>query len=266
MWHPTRGQLFWFDILNRCLLTVEKEQERCWQFDRYVSAAGWVDDSRLLVASETDLFCFDLETGAQESIVALEADNPVTRSNDGCADPWGGFWIGTMGKDLELGAGAIYRYWRGEMRQLKAQMTIPNSICFAPDASCGYYTDTPTQQIMRQPLDPETGWCDGPAELFIDLRDGGFNPDGAVVDAAGCLWSAQWGASRVARYDTDGRFMSAVAFPACQISCPAFGGASRQTLFATSAAEGFALDGRAEGCTFALETNVTGQAEHRVLL
>jgi sugar lactone lactonase YvrE len=56
------------------------------------------DQNTLLVATETDLVRFDLETGAQERVAPLEAGNPATRSNDGRADPFGGFWIGTMGK------------------------------------------------------------------------------------------------------------------------------------------------------------------------
>ena len=84
-------------------------------------------------------------------IAPLEADNPVTRSNDGRADPWGGFWIGTMGFNAEPQAGAIYRYYKGEVLPIVRNITISNAICFAPDRSCAYYTDTPTRQIMPMP-------------------------------------------------------------------------------------------------------------------
>ena len=57
----------------------------------------------------------------------LEADRPGTRSNDGRADPHGGFWIGTMSKTAAEGEGAIYRYYRGEVRRLHPGITIPNS-------------------------------------------------------------------------------------------------------------------------------------------
>jgi sugar lactone lactonase YvrE len=52
-------------------------------------------------------------------LAPLEADNAATRSNDGRADPFGGFWIGTMGKNAEAGAGALYRYYRGEVVKLR---------------------------------------------------------------------------------------------------------------------------------------------------
>lgn len=259
LWHPTRQQLFWFDILRHKLHTKGQE----WQFDTYVSAAGWVDDNRLLVASARGLHLFDIATGAQQDICPLEADNPVTRSNDGRADPQGGFWIGTMGINAENGAGAIYRYYRCELRQLYADITISNAICFAPDGTTAYFTDTPTQRIMRVALDAD-GWPDGAPELHIDLSDTDYRPDGAVVDAAGNLWNAQWGAGRVAGYTNEGHFFAAYDFPPRQTSCPAFGGTDLQTLFCTSAAVG--LTGPDEGKTYAIQTQTKGQPEHQVIL
>ena len=105
LWHPTRGELFWFDILGKRLHRLGQS----WAFPTYVSAAGWVDDDTLLIASAIALSRFTLSTGATETLIALEADTPVTRSNDGRADPQGGFWIGTMALNAEPGAGAILR-------------------------------------------------------------------------------------------------------------------------------------------------------------
>jgi sugar lactone lactonase YvrE len=97
LWHPRRGQLFWFDILGKRMLTQTPDGPQDWTFAEMVSAAGWLDHDNLLIASETALFRFDLTTGQRHNVVALEANNPATRSNDGRADRQGGFWIGTMG-------------------------------------------------------------------------------------------------------------------------------------------------------------------------
>jgi len=265
MWHPLRNQLFWFDINNKKMLSRNEGKPLEWQFDEHVSAAGWVSEGEMLIASESQLFLFDLGTGASDHICPLEADNPITRSNDGRADPWGGFWIGTMGKQAEAQAGSIYRFYKGELVKLYGAITISNAICFSPDKRFAYFTDTPTRQIMRQPLDAE-GWPDGAAEVFIDLNSEGLNPDGAVVDAEGCLWSAQWGASRVARYSPDGMFLSAATFPTEQISCPAFGGADGATLFVTSANESIATPSAAQGRTYQALLTTKGQTEHQVVL
>lgn len=270
LWHPERGQLYWFDILKRRLLTREAGETRTWTFDGHVSAAGWIDARRLLVASERALFAFDLETGTAEDVAALEADRPDTRSNDGRADPFGGFWIGTMSKAAETGQGSIYRFFRGELRLLRRGITIPNAICFSPDGGLAFFADTRARKIWRQRLSDRDGWPEGDAEVFVDLGDEGLHPDGAVIDADGNLWNAQWGAARVAVYRPDGAFERAVAFDAAHTSCPAFGGEDFADLYCTSAradlpAEALA-DGRAHGATFREAGAGRGQAEHRVIL
>lgn len=264
LWHPLRKQLFWFDILNCQLLSQKAGKPLVWQFDEYVSAAGWVDFDTLLIASQTGLYRFDIPTGDRELLMALEADNSITRSNDGRADPWGGFWIGTMGIEAQIDAGAIYRYFRGELRRLYAPITISNSICFSPDKRWAYFCDTPTRRIMRQALNANDGWPEGDPSVFLDLSDEGLNPDGSVVDAQGCLWNAQWMSGRVARYAPDSSFMSAVSVDGKQTTCPAFGGADMTTLFVTSAAVD--LNEASQGLTFVAETGIKGQAEHQVIL
>lgn len=269
LWHPLRNQLFWFDILGQRLLTVEAGTPREWSFAGKVSAAGWVDRDRLVVAGESGLLLFDIDSGSARPLVDLEAANPLTRSNDGRADPCGGFWIGTMGKKAERQAGALYRFHRGELRRLFAGLTIPNAICFAPGGQSAHFADTATGKVMRVALDA-AGWPTGQPEVFLDLGPQGLNPDGAVIDAQGLMWLAQWGAARVAAYAPDGSLVRHVGFNAPHTSCPAFGGPGLTTLFCTTALEG--MDGAARaahpqaGMTMMAEKIAEGQPEHPVLV
>lgn len=263
LWHPGREQLFWFDILGMRLLTREGGRTRTWQFGEYVSAAGWVSDTGLLIASETRLFTFDLESERREDVVSLEADDARTRSNDGRADPWGGFWIGTMGKAAEPGFGAIYRWYKGELRTLFTPITISNAICFAPDRSCGYFADSRTRVIRRTALDSD-GWPVGVPEDWLKLAEGEGTPDGAVTDAEGNVWNARWGTGQVACHAPDGTLLRQITFDAAKTTCPAFGGAELTTLFCTSAREG--KSGPDDGKTFMAENVTTGLPEPRVEL
>ncbi len=270
LWHPERNQLFWFDILEKRLLSRENGRPLEWQFDQCVSAAGWIDRDTLLIASDTELFTFHLGTEEREFVHTLEAGNPVTRSNDGRADPWGGFWIGTMGRYTEPREGAIYRYHRGELRQIADKITVSNSICFAPDRSVVYYSDTVTERIMCIALDPETGWPDGEHSVHIDLRSENLHPDGAVTDAEGRIWVAQWGSAQVVCYDDAGRPVVKVPVPALNSSCPAFGGADLSDLYITSATSGLSNGNRDthphNGKTFVLRGAGRGRPEPRVIL
>ena len=271
LWHPLLKQLFWFDILGNRLLSQTPDGPQEWQFGERVSAAGWVSAQDLLIASETGLFRFDLITGTREVVAEVEADIPATRSNDGRADRQGGFWFGTMSKrgGRDPGAGAIYRLYRGEVRQLYAGITIPNSICFAPDGKTAHFADTVTHQVMRVALDG-AGWPVGTPQVYLDFRAEGLSPDGAVCDAAGNIWVAQWGAARVACHAPDGTLLRIVGFDAPHTSCPAFGGAGLETLFCTTAREGMSDADKAawpqSGRTFAMAGVGRGLEEPKVIL
>jgi sugar lactone lactonase YvrE len=267
-WHPERQQFFWFDIVNKRLLSQEQGAPVCWSFEESVSAAAWISIAELLIASETGLWRLDLATDRRECIVALPAA-PELRSNDGRADPWGGFWFGMMGKKSEQAAGAIWRYYRGELRKLYGDISIPNALCFDGSRSRAYFSDTRLRQIWQVRLDAQ-GWPAGDPELFLDITASGFSPDGAVVDAEGNLWNAQWGASHVACYSPEGRQIAVERFAAAKISCPAFGGTDLQTLFVTSACLGMSEQARAAephaGMTFARRVEFKGIAEPQVIL
>jgi sugar lactone lactonase YvrE len=264
LWHPIREELLWFDILNRTL----HSKGRSWTFPEYVSAAGWISADELLVACETGLFRLDLTTGDRSAVAAAGTD--VTRSNDGRADRQGGFWFGTMGKKAEKGAGAIWRWHRGALRRLYDGVTIPNAICFTPDGRAAHFADTALGRVMKVALDAE-GWPRGEPQLWLDLDRAGLNPDGAVIDAEGRFWNAQWGAGRVACYAPDGVFLHAVETPgAPHASCPAFGGPGLSTLYVTTAREHMdtaALQAHpASGQTFAFPGAGKGLPEPQVLI
>ena len=228
------------------------EQRLEWQFEEHHSAAGWIDEFYLLIASETGLWTFNTKSGDRQKVCDLEADDASTRSNDGRADPFGGFWIGTMGKNMERGKGSIYRYFQGRVHKLYDQITVSNSICFAPDKTCAFFCDTFRRRIMRQPLD-ELGFPVGTPEVFVDLRPDESNPDGSIIDETGALWNAHWGKGRVVRYLPDGTQDLVVSVPGILASCPALGGETLQTLFVTTARESLEEPDDHQGQVYALE-------------
>lgn len=269
LWHPVREQLYWFDIHGRGFHTLENGATRSWSFDEDVSAAGWVDDTHVLMATETRLLRFNVENGEQEDILPLEADDPETRSNDGRADPYGGFWIGTMPKHERTPTGKFYRFYKGEITPLFDGITIPNAICFTPDKNQAYFVDTIDNQMKRVSLDEE-GWPVGDPEVWLDLAGQPFGADGAVIDADGNIWNAQWDGWRVACYSPEGTLLREIPINAAHTSCPAFGGPDLTTLYCTTAAGRVSDEDRARsqdhGKVFFEEGVAKGQAEHRVIL
>ena len=251
------------------LLSRKGDQTRHWQFNENISAAGWTSDTTLLIASETRLFDFNLDTGAETFVAHLEPHDPGSRSNDGRADPQGGFWIGTMAKRGHKRPGTIYRYYRGELRMLFSNITVPNAMCFTPDGDHAYFSGTHDGKIYRTALDPQ-GWPTGEPTLIIDRSSENRLIDGMVCAADGTLWNAQYKAGKVVVYSPDGALLAEHPIPGRHTTCPAFGGADLTTLFCTTARQDVSDDeiatNPAHGQTFALQTDTKGQAEHRVIL
>ncbi|MBZ9918687.1 MULTISPECIES: SMP-30/gluconolactonase/LRE family protein [unclassified Mesorhizobium] len=269
---PATDTLYWFDIVKGHLLEkrLSGGATQVHELGRMASAIAIIDDKRQLIATETGLFVRDVATGRMTLHTPVEADNPVTRSNDSRVHPCGALWTGTMGKSEEKDAGAIYWFFKGELRKLFSDITVSNSICFSADGALAYYTDTSTGLLMRVACDPATGLPAGEPKVFVDHRSAKGFVDGSVLDRDGILWNAVWGGKVVKGYAPDGKLVRTIAMPVTQPSCPAFVGKNASRLAVTSAWHGKDdkqrhLDPQA-GMTFLLDIEVNGRFEPRVLI
>jgi sugar lactone lactonase len=262
---------WWFDILERRLFEAHlgNGQIRSHLLGRMASALGRIDAKRQLIAAEDGLYIRSVANGSMTLFRPLESDNRFTRSNDARVHPSGTFWIGTMGRKAEAGAGAIYALYRGEISQLFPRISIPNAICFSPDGALGYFADTATNVLYRVVLDPATGLpCGTPEKLLQHRGVGGL--DGAVVDADGRIWNARWGAGCVDVYSPQGQHLRCLRVPARQASCPAFVGSDLSRLLVTSASQDMDEAARdidpEHGRTFLMEVAAHGRPEPDVKL
>ena len=264
--------LFWFDIVNCTMF------ERRWADGETVlhtlpfmaSAVASVDENQQLLAAAGGLFLRDRHSGALSLQVAIEADKPEIRSNDARVHPSGAFWVGTMACDEHQGAGAVWWYRAGELRQLFDRVTVPNSICFSADGASAFFACSAAQKLWRVACDPATGLPRGEPQVMVDGMDAEGVIDGSVMDAEGTLWNARWGGSRLDAYAPDGTLSRWIPIPALQPSCPAFVGPALDRLVVTSAWKGQDGATRAKdalgGQTFLLDIPVKGRAEPDVLL
>ena len=268
LWHPERDELFWVDIPKQKLMARGPDGARERHFDEMISALGWIDRDTLLLASETGLYRLAIADWARTPICPIEADNSATRSNDGRGDPWGGFWVGTMGKKADPEAGAIYRLYRGELRRLVERMTIPNGLCFDRARQIAYYTDSALRKTWRLALDGD-GWPVGDPELFLDYSGCVTTIDGAIIDRVGHLWCAIFDGSAVLRISPEGKLVERFDTRTPRTTCPAFGGSDFSDLFVTTAAIGLnARSGDAvpHGTTLCFPGVAHGVAEPRFVV
>lgn len=260
---------WWFDIVGKALFEhrFTTGETRRHDLPRMASVVAAIDEASQLVAMEDGIYLRRKAKGELSLLAPLEADKPANRSNDGRVHPSGRLWIGTMGKNAEWQAGAIYWFDGRQVRTLFRRITIPNSICFSPDGRTGYFADTAVNTVWRVQLDASSGLPIGEPEPFLSEKDlplGGYF-DGSVTDADGVLWNAAWGGGSVSGFAPDGALVRTLELPAAQTSCPCFVGPEFDRMLVTSAWQGYTAAARAAdpgaGFTYVMDGGFRGAAD-----
>jgi L-arabinonolactonase len=246
-WHAPSGRWWWTDIEGRTLhawtpghgeALVLHLPDRVGSFVHCRSGALLLGMAkRIAVLRLADVrACGELRV-APETLAAVEPGLPSTRVNDGRCDRQGHYVFGTLDEaQPRQPIGSFYQYSaaHGLRRLPLAGVAIANSICFSLDGRLMYHCDTLTRQIMVCDYDADAARTSAP-RVFAAKELPGCWPDGAVIDAQGCLWNAEWGHGSLARYAPDGRLMSRLAVPVRNPSCPAWGGPHLDQLLVTTA-------------------------------
>lgn len=162
--------------------------------------------------------------------VAVDPAEPRTCVSDGACDRDGNFVFGTRNVTPE--ARQIGSYYQYSTRHGLRRLALPaaamaHSIACSPDGHTLYFSDAATRRIMQCDYDAQAAKVAN-IRLFAEVADA--QPRGAVVDADGCLWSAHFGAGRLAHYAPDGRLLRSLALPAIYPTRPAFGGPDQRQL------------------------------------
>ncbi|MET9356994.1 SMP-30/gluconolactonase/LRE family protein [Streptomyces sp. NPDC006617] len=178
------------------------------------------------------------------------------RMNDGCADPHGRFWAGSMAYDGTPDAGSLYRTGPdGTVTRVLDGITVPNGPAFDRDGTTMYLADSARGLVRRYSVDPRNGDL-GEGEEFARVTGG--SPDGMTVDAEGALWTAVWGAGEVRRYLPDGTLATVLRLPVTQPAGVCLGGDDGHTLYVTTARVGLAAPGPLDGAVFRARVEVPG--------
>ena len=239
VWDSRLGVLWWIDIERPTLWQLDPATGRTRglaQPGTYLGSLALTRSRRHLVSRDLDLLFLDPETGEAEPFATTPDETmPDTRLNDGRVDAQGRLWIGTMDNGLSEGKGGLYRVDPdGRMTRMFGDVIVSNGIAFDPGGRHMYFTDTRRYITYRLTLDA-SGEVVTDREVFADYSATGTRPDGACIDADGCLWQAFFGGGKVVRYAPDGRIDREIALPVTNPTCLCFGGSDLRTLYVTSA-------------------------------
>jgi L-arabinonolactonase len=223
-WNERDQAVWWTDIHAQKLYRYHPSTRQLthWGTPERISCFAFAHhDSRLLVAFASGIAWWDLATGNVEWIARPEMEILGNRLNDGRVDRQGRFWVGGLVEQSHSQgqSAALYSldYSLDHQLHLKRHLTglsISNALCWSLDSRWLYHTDSPTRQICQYAFDAESGAL-GDSRIFAEIPSGA-EPDGACVDADGCVWNAQWGGARIVRYAQDGSVATVLELPVSQ--------------------------------------------------
>jgi sugar lactone lactonase YvrE len=188
--------------------------------------------------------------------IELEHSRVGERMNDAKVDPAGRLWAGSTALDFAAGRGALHvvdSSWRHEVAL--TGLTLPNGMDWSPDGKTYYLVDSYQRSLYAFDYVRSSGAL-GERRVLMTFPETWGLADGLTVDAAGRLWVAVWGGSRLLAISPDGDLLGSIDVPVVQPSSCAFGAAGYRTLFITSARDGLAVDAdAADGSVFAVEVD-----------
>jgi sugar lactone lactonase YvrE len=269
LWCERERKLWWLDIERPRLQSFDPSNgaHKVVAFDHtvFLGSLALGDDGSQLLALDLELH--RRQPSGELSPFARVERGFDNRLNDGRVDARGRFWVGTMDNQLHRANGALYRVDpNGRVHRMLDGVIVSNGIAFAPDGRTLYFTDTRRHTMWRFDLDLDDGTLSN-RRVFADHSATGDRPDGACVDADGCLWTAFFAGRRVVRHRPDGTIDLVVPMPVTNPTCVCFGGNDWRTLYVSSATKFLTAEQRAAeplaGSLFAIHGLGQGLPEHR---
>jgi len=267
----SNNNLYWLDIGNISKLyslDLSSNKKEIFELPEIVTATSIKSQNELILATTNGLKLFNTSNKKFESVVNIENQQSLTRSNDGASDALGRFWFGTMqnnfdknGNDIPIkeNIGKLYKVdTNKKISVIEEDLGIPNTFVWSPDNKNFYFTDTLNGTILSYNFELESGELSN-KKNFATFDRG--HPDGSTIDTDGCVWNCRWGGSCIVRFTPSGKVDQIIEMPVQNITNCVFGGKDMKTLFITTASN--ENKNNLDGSLFSINLNYQGIEDNK---
>ena len=267
----SNNNLYWLDIGNISKLyslDLSSNKKEIFELPEIVTATSIKSQNELILATTNGLKLFNTSNKKFESVVNIENQQSLTRSNDGASDALGRFWFGTMqnnfdkngnGIPIKENIGKLYKVdTNKKISVIEEDLGIPNTFVWSPDNKNFYFTDTLNGTILSYSFELESGKLSN-KKNFATFHRG--HPDGSTIDSDGCVWNCRWGGSCIVRFTPSGKVDQIIEMPVQNITNCVFGGKDMKTLFITTASN--EDKNNLDGSLFSINLNYQGIEDNK---
>lgn len=241
IWNPHFGCLHFVDIEQSQLYCYYPTNNRLQVTDTPSKPSTVVlcSNRQLLVGTAEGLFFYNIALNKWSYFLGSELVPDNFRFNDGKCSPDGKLWIGTMHKQPYNHSGSLYAIDKsGNTKVMLEKLTISNGLDWHQRQQMFYHIDSANKKVQQYKYDAHSDKLLN-SRTFTSFDFERSEPDGMSIDSEGMIWIAHFGAGCITRHHHDtGACLFRIDFNARQITSCAFGGASLQDLYVTSASNG----------------------------
>lgn len=232
VWDVAGQALFYIDIIGRMVHRLDPESgaHRSWAVPDMIGSMALCDSGNAIVALASGIHSLDLDTGAVAPLALLDPPDGTVQLADGKVDRRSRFVFGTSHRQMQEPRGGVFSLAKGRIRALDGDIFLGNGPCWSPDDRTFYHADSIRKAVYAYDYDVETGDAAN-RRLWASTEDLGGIPDGATIDADGCMWMAICEGGKVVQFRPDGKVERIIAMPVKLPGSVMFGGPGLDLLY-----------------------------------
>jgi len=268
LWVKEHKSIYFVDIKkkNIFILNIKNNKKKILKVNKEIGFLAHIKGNIFILGLQGELRIQNLRTKKIIKSIYVEPEIKLNRTNDGKTDPAGNLWFGTMDNlERNIKKGSLYCLDNNFfLKKVDTNYCITNGPAFLSEKTF-YHSDSRLKKIYKISIDKNLNILK--KNIFKKFNKKTGSPDGMTVDTNKNLWVCHFGGARISVFDTKGKKIHVINFPAKNITNCTFGGKNNSEIFVTSAIKSMNKKDikkyKYSGALFKIKTNVRGKLQKK---
>ena len=268
LWVKEHNSIYFTDIKKKKIfvLNTKNNKKKIIKLDKEIGFLAHINKDNFILGLKGELRIVNLKNNKKIKSIKIENEIKSNRINDGKTDLNGKLWFGTMDNlERNINKGSLYCLDNNFfLKKVDTNYCITNGPAFLSEKTF-YHSDSRLKKIYKISVDKNLNILK--KNIFKRFNNKTGSPDGMTVDTNKNLWVCHFGGARISVFDTKGKKIHVINFPAKNITNCIFGGKNNSEIFVTSAIKSMNKKDikkyKYSGALFKIKTNVRGKLQKK---
>ena len=268
LWVKEHNSIYFTDIKKKKIfvLNTKNNKKKIIKLDKEIGFLAHINKDNFILGLKGELRIVNLKNNKKIKSIKIENEIKSNRINDGKTDLNGKLWFGTMDNlERNINKGSLYCLDNNFfLKKVDTNYYITNGPAFLSEKTF-YHSDSRLKKIYKISVDKNLNILK--KNIFKKFNKKTGSPDGMTLDTNKNLWVCHFGGARISVFDTKGKKIHVINFPAKNITNCIFGGKNNSEIFVTSAIKSMnkkdIIKYKYSGALFKIKTNVRGKLQKK---